>query len=278
MKMKKNKRQLKREKKNQRRVKELERQNKKVVSSCTHIKVDGMGNITRLINKKGSVLPTETKMYGCEIEKSVPHELRRMVDKLGLDVMIRVPIQTNGLTGSGKPSQCHSNVLGLVKWKGGKILIGYNVIITDEGYGCVSHSVWISPENKCKNVTKIYSIRTETDDSITKKGDKEYILFIPVGLGMIDEMGVGLYTFSFTKKWEKTGITVNDNSGDPPLFVPIKRLDYFEKECGFINQNEFQKCTNTIKKIKEWLDRGGFSNKSLGTGKYWDEIKTEIVW
>ena len=94
----------------------------------TPLSIDGTGNITRLINKKGSVLPTETKMYGCEIEKSVPHELRRMVDKLGLDVMIRVPIQTNGLTGSGKLSQCHSNVLGLVKWKGGKILIGYNYV------------------------------------------------------------------------------------------------------------------------------------------------------
>ena len=109
-KLEKEKLQQKREryKKNQRRLKELERQNKKTVSDFTPIKIDGTGNITRLINKKGSVLTTETKMYGCDIEKSVPQFLRRFVDKiLGLEEMKRVPIRTKGLTGSGKKNECH---------------------------------------------------------------------------------------------------------------------------------------------------------------------------
>ena len=116
----KKKRQPNRQKKNLRREKERKIKMKlykgiEVPDLLTPLRIDGMGNITRLINKKGSVLPTETKMYGCEIEKSVPQFISRFVDKIGLGEMIRVPIQEKGLTGSGKKNECHQNVLGLVK-------------------------------------------------------------------------------------------------------------------------------------------------------------------
>ena len=75
--MKKNKTQLKKGKKNLRR--EIERilkmilyRGKEVSIPKTPLKIDGTGNISRLINKKGSVLPNETEMYGCEIDRSVP--------------------------------------------------------------------------------------------------------------------------------------------------------------------------------------------------------------
>ena len=197
--MKKNKTQLKKENRNLRRNKErILRMNlyrgKEVSVPLSHIRTDRMGNITRLINKKGSVLPNETEMYGCEIDRSVPHGVRKMVDKLGLDVMIRVPIQTNGLTGSGKKCRCHSNVFGLVKRFGGQILTGFYVKLGKDHYTFLEHhSVWVSPEGKCKDVTNNYDKRNNmSDDCITRKGDKEYILFLPVLLGVFDELGAGM--------------------------------------------------------------------------------------
>ena len=116
--MKKNRRQLKKEKRNLRREKERILKMKlfrgeKVSITVSHLRIDGLGNITRLINKKGSVLLTETNMCGCDFEKSVPQFVRRFVHKMDLGEMIRVPIRTNGLTGSGNYKRCHQNVPGL---------------------------------------------------------------------------------------------------------------------------------------------------------------------
>ena len=183
--MKKNRKQLNKEKKNLPREKEriLDRNlflKKEVSGDVSPLRIDGTGNITRLINKKGSVPPTETKMYKCEIEKSVPQFVRSLVDKIGLGEMIRVPIQEKGLTGSGKPKECHQNVLGIVKRFRGKVLRGYFVGKNGDVVVLLYHSVWITPEGKCKDITNNYDDRDSMDeDCIIRKGDKEYILFIP---------------------------------------------------------------------------------------------------
>jgi len=281
-KLEKEKLQQKREryKKNQRRLKELERQNKKTVSDFTPIKIDGTGNITRLINKKGSVPSTETKMYGCEIEKSVPQYIRRFVDKMGFDEMIRVPIQTKGMTGSGKPNECHSNVLGIVKWKKGKILRGYFVCIYNNGVVTMNnHSVWISPEGRCKDITNNYDDRDGMDENcIIRKGDKEYILFVPVSLGLIDELGIGVNEVSFRSDWETYGKFIISRNDDF-LLLRKSNFDKFQKKCGFVEKRKYKPHTKSIKWMKDWVDEdSGFSHKSLGTGKSWDELKREIVW
>jgi len=301
--MKKNRRQLKKENRNLRGKMKLKNKNINKLGSCkksigrkkevsiplTPLKVDGMGNITRLINKKGSVPHTETKMYGCDIEKSVPQFVRRFVHKMGLDETIRVPIRTNGLTGSGLYRRCHQNVSGLVKRIGGKRLQGY--IVTgfqiDEGFGklisFIHHSVWITPEGKCVDVTNNYEDRNLlTEDTIIRKGDKEYILFVPIGLGTLDELGVSINEVVITRRWEKEGVIYYTEKGrednDSHIFLDKRGLEKFQNTTGFINPDHHVGMTNSPKEIKEIVDLGSFSQRSLGSGKSWDELKKEIVW
>ena len=291
--MKKNRKQLNKEKKNLPREKEriLDRNlflKKEVSGDVSPLRIDGTGNITRLINKKGSVPPTETKMYKCEIEKSVPQFVRSLVDKIGLGEMIRVPIRTNGLTGSGNYKRCHPNVIGLVKRFGGNQLQGY---IIERGYDervgdIVSfshHSVWITPEGKCVDVTNNYEDEDRklyTDDSIIRKGYKEYILFVPFGLGMTVELGVGVTDIFITKRWKKVSVYLRSPNEDEDNFVTLNKrdLDKFQKKNGFIDTDHHKEGTIPPEVVKQFVELGGFSQKSLGSGKSWNELKTEIVW
>ena len=305
--MKKNRRQLKKEKRNLRREKEMILKIKlfrceKVSIPVSHLRIDGLGNITRLINKKGSVLPTETNMYGCDIEKSVLPYVHRFVDRIGLGEMIRVPIRTKGLTGSGKKNECHQNVLGLVKRYGGQQLRGYLVnMFENHLISLVSHTVWITPERKSvdvtsnsyENINPLFTLKNssnqivgtikKSEDTVIRKGDKEYVLFIPIGLGFIEEMGVRVYDVQISRFWETKGFIVklqeekmrgNERTN---LNIPINRLDKFQKKFGCIDTHYEKKNTST-KKMKELVDHGGFSQKSLVSGKSWDELKSEIVW
>jgi len=281
--MKKNKTQLKKENRNLRRDKErILRMNlyrgKEVSVPLSHIRTDRMGNITRLINKKGSVLPTETKMYGCDIEKSVPQYVRRFVDKMGLGEMIRVPIRTKGLTGSGTRKKCHSNVLGIVKRFEGQILRGYSVNVFKTGYvSLLYHSVWITPEGKSVCITNNYDNKDlQTEDCIIRKGDKEYMLFLPFGLGLIDDMGFNVNQILFNQDWETIGMSVKGQNDLLDMnHVPINCFDEFQKRKGFIEKIGSKK---SLVDLKESVEISGFSQKSLGSGKSWDELKTEIVW
>ena len=291
--MKKNKTQLKKEKRNLQRQKErILKMNLykgiEVPDLLTPLRIDGMGNITRLINKKGSVLPTETKMYGCEIEKSVPQFISGFVDKIGLGEMIRVPIRTNGLTGSGNYKRCNQNVTGLVKRFGGNRLQGYIIERGyDEGVGDIvsfsHHSVWITPEGKCVDVTNNYEDEDRklyTDDSIIRKGYKEYILFVPFGLGLISELGVCVNEVVMTKRWKKKGVFLYPPNKDEDNFVYLNKrdLEKFQKKNGFLDTNHHRERTTPPQVVKQIVELGGFSQKSLGSGKSWDELKTEIVW
>jgi len=282
--MKKNRKQLNKEKKNLPREKEriLDRNlflKKEVSGDVSPLRIDGTGNITRLINKKGSVPPTETKMYKCEIEKSVPQFVRSLVDKIGLGEMIRVPIQEKGLTGSGKPKECHQNVLGIVKRFRGKVLRGYFVGKNGDVVVLLYHSVWITPEGKCKDITNNYDDRDSMDeDCIIRKGDKEYILFLPVGLGLIEELGVCVNSILFDSDWETNGVIIRTLSTEKFYPIPINLFDPFLKKYGLIGKGIIKTGRISIKWLKELVDCGGFSQKSLGSGKSWDELKTEIVW
>jgi hypothetical protein len=281
----KNRKQLKKEKKTLRRENRMKLKmkfdkEKELLFSHTPIEIDGMGNITRLINGKGSILPTETEMFGCDIEKSVLSYVRKFIDKIGYEEMIRVPIRTKGLTGSGKKGECHQNVIGLVKRFGGKRLSGYVVIMSDNHRQCnlIGHSVWITPEGKCVDITNNYpqSYRDGMDeDSIIRKGDKDYILFVPVGLGIISKLGRILTDSEFRFDWYKEGITLTntvlDNKDYP---ISIKQFDIFQKEIGLVSKLLNPNDDN----IEELISYGGFSQKSLGSGKSWDELKSEIVW
>ena len=176
-------------------------------------------------------------------------------------------------------------VLRIIKRIGGQQLLGYFVGMRNDGsVGLFFHSVWITPEGKCRDITNNYENRDHySDDCIIRKCDKEYILFIPIGLGFIEEMGVRVYDVQISRFWETKGFIVklqeekmrgNERTN---LNIPINRLDKFQKKFGCIDTHYEKKNTST-KKMKELVDHGGFSQKSLSSGKSWAELKSEIVW
>jgi len=165
----------------------------------------------------------------------------------------------------------------------------------------VYHTVWITPERKSvdvtsnsyENINSLFTLKNssnqivgtikKSEDTVIRKGDKEYVLFIPIGLGFIEEMGVRVYDVQISRFWETKGIIVklqeekmrgNERTN---LSIPINRLDKFQKKFGCIDTHYEKKNTST-KKMKELVDHGGFSQKSLSSGKSWAELKSEIVW
>ena len=288
--MRKSKGQLKREnnklrekreryKKNTKRLKELKQES--FISSFTPIKIDGTGTITRLINKKGEVLPTETKMFGCDIEKSIPQFVRRFVDKIGLGEMIRVPIRTKGLTGSGEKLKCHHNVIGLVKRFGGKRLQGFALIKQKNNTVFLqNHSVWITPEGKCVDVTNNYDNREDfSEDCIVRIGNKEHIHFLPVGLGMIEELGVKFNSCYIKKNWDKKGIVIawHDLINSFNYHFSKNEFREFQNKIGIVETRN-REFTTDIHEIKILVNESCFSQRSIGNGNSWDELKREIVW
>ena len=233
----------------------------------------------------------ETKnTFGCEVSNDyIPKNQMELLRKIGLQNIIKVKRRKNGMTSSMKSGGCHSNVRILVERCGGKQLLGYMICgggglfdteqNGEEPFQMVYHSVWITPEGKCKDITNNYDDRDGMDeDCIIRKGDKEYILFVPIGLGLIEELGVCVNGVELCSDWEMKGVIIKTLSTNKPYHFPINLFDRFLKKYGLIGKGIIKTGRIPIKSLKECVDYGGFSQKSLGTGKYWDEIKTEIVW
>ena len=233
------------------------------------IKVDGSGDIARIINQTGVVPSTETTMFGCEIEKSIPNYVRDFADKKGLGEFIRVPIRTKGLTGSGYSFKCHFNVAGLVSWKGGKVLKGYSVF-QDEGGETVDrtplghtqftyHSVWITPEGNAVCVSNNYEEREDIEK------DFDNILFIPIGIGQIEELGYFPQSTMFDPFWKVKGFwNTFEKKVVPSSYSLIHRIKTIP---------DISICKSMW---KDMVDKCDFHNKSLGSGKTWSEVKREL--
>ena len=97
---------------------------------------------------KHSRMTRTYEKYGCEEDKDFfPRRFNKLKKKVGLGPVLKVPKRKNGLTSSGKPHHCHDNVRKLVKWKGGKQLLGWMVgeLSSDKSeFIFYFHSVWIT--------------------------------------------------------------------------------------------------------------------------------------
>jgi len=292
--MKKNRKQLKREKKNLRRLNEMKR--KKITSVIENIEVtdfgtDHHGNATHRINEKGVVDSSVTEMFGCEIEKSIPAFVRSFADKMGLGEFIRVPIRKNGITGSGATSRCHFNVGSLVDWKGGTSISGFHISfwkddvdVREKGTTTFHHhTVWLNPEGNASCVTNNYDYDTDerlsgiTKDSITTKGDKEYLLFIPVFVGTCHSIGWKCLDATIWTDWKYSGIGVTDNvdSWKEIPFYKVKTTNLVTNKSGKKTLSRWNDTDKKRLRRKGW-DMSGFSNPSLATGKTWTEIHSEL--
>lgn len=269
----------------------LERESWKTSSSISNLRIDKAGNITRFINQHGVVSPNETKMFGCEIEKSVPQYIKDYAEKLNLGAFIRVPIRTKGLTGSGESFKCHYNVSALTKRYGGQWLRGYGVCTYKDGntYSVgnnrrsvettqfIFHSVWITPEGNAVCVSNNYAGRFDIEK------DLDNILFIPFGLDCIEEFGLEISNLVFHDTsnpflpQECYICPAHDAKGG--INFPVKALDLLLSK-GDVGQGALVKSeikTEFEERVCEgYMSKGWFSNRSLISGKSWSELRTDV--
>jgi len=119
--------------------------------------------------------------YGCnEVEVSeLPKYVNEMISTLNLKRPIKVSQRQKGMTSSGKPYKCHSNVETLVKNYGGKRMVGYMIQKTriDDALDLLFHSVWVTPEGKLADVTEKDNFQKE---HTFNEDNEKYQYFIPV--------------------------------------------------------------------------------------------------
>jgi hypothetical protein len=191
------------------------------------------------------------KTYGCEVLRNyLPISVEKGRKKMGLGLVLKIPLRQNGLTSSGQPNECNSNVTKLVVVYGGKRVVGYKIIKVIKGsvYGFCSHSVWKTPEGKLVDVTM-----SDSPLSVDKTG--KFRMFIP----MIEiENG---YTENFPDFR-----TVGN---------PVKKgVSYLLEDGSFLDgelPTEFFMYKDG-ESVKRHLQQGGFLSPSIRSGKYRNPI------
>jgi len=281
---KKERRNIKNKKRELRRRKQVQhnQENSKVSSNnipkYSPIKRDCFGKVSRSVNRKGDVLPTDTEMFGCEIVRDIPNFLRDYLKLVDLDVVIKVPVSNHDhLTGSGEKGDCHTNSSCLSLSVGGNRLYGFTLFqwgksLSDdfkENITLMSHSVWITPEGKTRCVTD-YDLDYE----------KTKILFIPLGLNDFEDSfkvkNRSVDLFSSSKYIEFRDIDRNLEER-----VKIKDVLKYKKLKGSHNLlfNDLVR-TSTEPRLTLWkedIENSHFSKVSSTTGRSWDYFKNKIL-
>jgi len=261
----------------------LQSKNKKNMGSSktkeySPIEFDCFGKVSRFVNRKGDVLPTDTEMFGCEIVKDLPNSLRDYLKLVDLDVVIKVPITNHEvLTGSGEKGDCHTNSSVLSLSVGGHRLYGFSLFqwgksLSDdfkENITLVSHSVWITPEGKTRCVTD-YELDYE----------KTEILFIPIGLNDF-EPSFKVKNRSVDLCSSSKYIEFMDVDRNLEERVKIKDVLKYKKLKG--SHNILFKDlvrTSTEPRLTLWkedIENSYFSKVSSTTGRSWDYFKNKIL-
>jgi hypothetical protein len=228
------------------------------------IKFDRFGKVCRFVNQKGSVLPTETEMFSCEIVRDLPDYVYDFVKQIGFDSVISVPISNhNGLTGSGKKGECHRNSQMLSLSIGGHRICGLVISIykhKKELCFMHGHSVWNTPEGKTRCVTNYQMREGFRDKLLTKLVMGETLLFVPVGMNDVDNDN-NFCLDNFIIYEGDDSFCLQYNRGTPkeilenqePYVVMIKDLESKLENRGHIfSKFRYKKRTvsNLIEKIK----------------------------
>jgi len=216
--------------------------------------------------------------FGCDIaDMDIPKDVERAMVKLGLGKrVLNVPKRKNGLTSSGKISECHSNVALLVKEFRGKHLRGFMIDTYEKCHpklGNITffvfmwHSVWITPEGNAVCATKF------SDRAAEVMGFEEYVPFIPIGF--TDEFtifdGEDFRMSSIHVK--KIGICldtgIDNQRREKQEIIPFNRLkpSTIMDGCRFDPSTPLGKA-GIKKRMESLLADGGFSEPSLATGRY----------
>jgi hypothetical protein len=197
-----------------------------------------------------------TDTYNCEVVKNLNLTVKNKLNRSGIgSFVIKVPVRKNGMTGSGFKKECHANSELLVKKYGGKVLRGYLLLLLkDNIFSLVFHSIWITPEGFAVDVTA--NNFADTPD---------FVYFIP--LCLIDKnkkVGTDITTHTSIMIFEKT-FRISEEKDSNAYFESIYNFKieklmktYIVEVSDTFQNNEY---LNLIKV------QGGFRNVSTATGK-----------
>jgi len=200
--------------------------------------------------------------FGCEISNDFLNKSqKKIMKKIGLGNVLRVPRRKKGMTSSGVGGCCHSNVNKLVELYGGQQLLGY-VVMTNVGFmgrSCLQvmwHSVWVSPESKLVDITK------------SSNPNNDYTHFLPVTLYNNDNIWTHGMDMMFPENWEDIGYCVQGDISHPEdEGRHPSQLEWL----GTIGSMDTGKFPDPMKD-----PTSGFTKPSLITGKTYNETNQSI--
>jgi hypothetical protein len=219
---------------------------------------------------------------GCFIEKDTDYQkYRPFMKMLGCGKVYRVPLRTRGLTSSGIPSKCHSNVALAVKAFGGRQIFGYLLSSTQgeqsdsmvrrassileprtKALMFLHHSVWETPEGKWVDITngrgrQIFG----ACDSFTP---------VDVANPKIETI-FGTTNFVVHGNYRKKGIwiTTTDYALEDKIYVSLDRMKDVARKLSW-----FRVSVDSSDE-KRFIKSGGFTEPSIFTNKTFSEIQTE---
>jgi len=200
--------------------------------------------------------------------------VEKILEKVGSNGVLNVPIRRVGLTGSGMNNQCHGNVCNLVHRYGGQRLFGYikNPIQAYENYlHCISHSVWLTPEGNLADVT-----------AHNYSKDVTFQEFYP--LGYEKKYTVALLDFLIPQnpKLHEIYINFRDATDFYSVFYNLKKVEIGNITFLILKNKliNFDNLSLTFPEQsgelwKQVLSCGGFSKKSTATNEYWSAITVQ---
>jgi len=266
----------------------LQSKNKKNMGSSktkeySPIKFDRFGRVCRFVNRKCDVLPTDTEMFGCEIVRDLPNEVREFLKIMNLGVVIDVPVSNHEhLTGSGKKGECHNNSHMMSLSIGGHRLWGYSIerMVTtlssgskENGVRFHHHSVWNTPEDKTRCVT----------DYGHRYHNQETKWFIPIGLNTIEEtFFLNLDEIVVSRSGKRIDYLNGGNGDDRKEVVQsFKKKDLIRLsktgESPFLHKVEFEPNLDMDIFWKEDIEDSDFGKVSSSTGRSWNYFKDKIL-
>jgi len=202
------------------------------------------------------------------------NKIEEILAEIGLNETIDAEVRRNGLTGSGKYNQCHSNVSNLVNRFGGNRICGYikNPFQIFVGYThFISHSVWITPEGNLADVTAHHY-----------PGDAKTLSMYPVAHDENRKLYLPEFLISNTSNKKEIFASYR---GLTKSIQKSKKLDLVKVGDTNFLRVTFKKLaiTNLALRLpelkgeswKEFLNYGGFNSPSTATGKMWLQIQNE---
>lgn len=236
------------------------------------------------------------KKWDCEIVSPLllPSDIMEFCQRIGVQVL-RVPIRERGLTSSGNNGKCYLNVNILTKLFGGSAVLGWMLVRNPRqelgtktifSSALLGHAIWLNPQNRASCVTGKAWGRTL---SIYQKNGKSYIDYAVWGVAQNSPLRFARDLY-FRQHPEGNGYKLEWTAEKTTQSVLVSHLNREMATRELIDRKLNMQWESVERRIfrtkgvargtRELLDDsesggGGFTEKSVATGKTYEEIREE---